>query len=149
MAKSNPLFVDSTLLHGDRIGTQFELSRILIYDEESVIVTITNHLGEVHHVVMKSTDDGAYQAKVWLSHQKMITYRFSVERGGRSLFESREYKARAQYALLEDWQPIDEPAVLTENPSPAPALPVAVRDTPPPALNYTRSVASLIEKWGL
>lgn len=145
MAKSNPLFVDSTLLHGDRIGTQIELGKILLYDDESVVLILTNHLNESRHVPMKLGEEGNYQTRVFLSHQKTITFRFVVEKEGRVLLQSAIYHARAQYAILEEWKPVFEEPTVALNP---PTTPKAKHSVPTVA-EYTRGVASLIEKWGL
>ena len=122
MAKSNPLFVDSTLLHGDRIGTQIELNKILVYESETVVVSVTNHLGEVQLVAMRPLEETGYQAKVWLSHQKLIRLQFSVEQDGKTLWRSPTYEVRAQYAILNDWEPDlrDPGEVPITTPAPAP-----------------------------
>jgi hypothetical protein len=145
MAKSNPLFVDSTLLHGDRIGTQIELTRAMVYEDENVVVVVTNHLGEAQHVPMKLSEEKTFVARVFLSHQKSITFRFVIEKEGKPLFHSATHQTRAQYAIIQEWEPyFDEP--LPES------LPRKVAAPPPPkplTPEYTRGVASLIEKWGL
>jgi hypothetical protein len=106
MAKSNPLFVDSTRLHGDRIGTQIELTQILLYEDEVAFVVVTNHLGEVDQVPMRLTEELTYQARVWLGHQKAITFKFVIEKAGKPVLQSLTHQARAQYVLSEIWVPV-------------------------------------------
>ena len=106
MTKSNPLFVDSTKMTGDSIGTQIELSGIALYEDESVLVMITNHLGEVRQVSMTLNEDLCYQTRVWLSHQKSFTYQFVVAKGEQRVLESVPKRARAQYAILDVWEPV-------------------------------------------
>ncbi len=108
MAKSNnPLFVDSTRLHGDRIGTQIELSNVLIYDDEAVMVVVTNHLGEVDQVPMKLLEETmTYQARVWLGHQKTVAIQFVIEKNGKPILQSATMQTRAQYVISEDWVPV-------------------------------------------
>ena len=141
MAKNNPLFIDSTRLHGDRIGTQIELTGILIYDDETVLVVVTNHLGEVDRVSMKLSEELTFQARVWLGHQKTINFRFVIEKAGKIILQSVTHHARAQYVISENWIP-----VLVEEAS-QPAVEANI-SLPIPA-GYTSTVASLIEKWGL
>ena len=145
MAKTNPLFVDSTILHGDRIGTQIELTRVLAYDDEVVIVEITNSIHEVQRVTMKLSDDGArYQARVWLGHQKSISYRYVIEKDGREFLQSESKQGRAQYALLDEWIPILADGL---------SLPATMPEIPQASSQmlgqYVGGVASLIDKWGL
>jgi hypothetical protein len=151
MAKANPLFVDSTKLHGDCIGTQFELNNVLIYDDETLAVFVTNHLGKTVRMPMKHSDTGTFEARVMLSHQKPVTYQFVIEKNGQAIFQSTAVQARAQYAIIEDWQPVE-----TTEP-----LPVTVETgaTPPPtrapdrelnmAADYALTIKALIEKWDL
>ena len=143
MAKNNPLFVDSTRLHGDRIGSQIELKDILIYEDEIILVVVTNHLGEVDRVPMKMTDDFNFQARVWLGHQKTIHFKFVIEKNGRPILQSAHHQARAQYLITESWIP-----VLVEEGAPEETQPTPQSNNPIPA-GYTSTVASLIEKWGL
>jgi hypothetical protein len=146
MAKNNPLFVDSTLLHGDRISTQIELHKVLIYDDETLFVVLTNQLGETQRVPMKLSTELNFQARVWLGHQKSITFRFVLEKRGREALQSATYKARAQYALIEDWEPAwgDDVAKIKED-----AKPLALLPNAPLPGDYASTVSSLIQKWGL
>jgi hypothetical protein len=146
MAKSNPLFIDSTILHGDRIGTQVELNKILVYDDEVVIVEVTNQIREVQRTTMKpcSFEEMRFQARVWLGHQKNISYRFVIEKDGREILQSATRTGRAQYAIIDDWIP-----VLADGPA-FPASPPEIPQASGPMLGeYVSGVASLIDKWGL
>jgi hypothetical protein len=165
MTKHNPLFVDSTKFHGDVICTQIELKNVLLYDGETLWVMITNHQDVSRRLQMRSLDDRTYEAKIHLNHQTSVTYRFVIEKDGERVFQSANLKARAQYAVIEEWEPFfdqeEEPGappaptpLVTEEKQPetmgerapvppAPALPTAsrVRET-------SMNVRSIIEKWG-
>jgi hypothetical protein len=144
MAKANPLFIDSTILTGDRIGTQVELNKVLAYDDETVLVEITNQLGEVQRVVMKMNEEHRFQARVWLGHQKSITYRFVIEKANREFLQSATRQGRAQYAIVDDWVPVLADGIAL--PPSAPEIPQA---SAPMLGQYVSGVASLIDKWGL
>lgn len=150
MAKNNPLFVDSTLLHGDRIGTQIELNQVMVYEGESVSVLIINHLGESRQVPLKANDEGGFQARVFLSHQKVITYRFLLERDGKVFLQSTAKQLRVQYAIIEDWSPAQSgeevPSAVLSEPKPVAKRPLLEK---PFKSEYTKDVVALIEKWGL
>jgi hypothetical protein len=147
MAKRNPLFIDSTILHGDRIGTQVELHKIALYEDECVYVVITNQNDEVQRVLMKLNDENRYQARVWLGHQKSITYRFVIEKNGKEYLQSILRPARAQYAIIDEWVPVlAEPDARFDN-SDKGFVPT---QTEGPMLGaYVSSMASLLDKWGL
>jgi len=146
-AKRNPLFVDSTILHGDRIGTQVELHKIALYEGESVYVVITNQHDEVQRVLMKLNDELRYQARVWLGHQKSITYRFVIEKDGKEFLQSTLRPARAMYAIIDEWVPVlPEKDARFEN-SDKGFVPA---QTDGPMLGaYVGSMATLLDKWGL
>jgi hypothetical protein len=148
MSKSNPLFVDSTKLHGDAIGTHIELRNVMVYDGEELLVVITTHQGIALRIPMKSQDDRNYEARVHLNHQKNISYQFVIERDGRVLLQSPSRRARAQYAIIEDWAPQlgDEVAPFVEVGS-QPGTPAGV--SPDWPREYAGTVKSLIDKWGL
>lgn len=144
MAKANPLFIDSTKMHGDSIGTQVELSRVVLYEGEDLFVLITNHLGEVREVRMSINEDLSYQTRVWLNHQKTFSYRFVINQGEKHFLQSVEKKARAQYAIVDRWEPVlaEARAVSTgEEFESATALGPSIPD-------HVKSVASLIDKFG-
>lgn len=141
--KSNPLFVDSTKMTGDSIGTQFELGKILIYDEDSLHVCVTLPGGEVTEMKMTLNAEGNFQAKVWLRHQKSFSYQFVIERDGKRILQSVARQARAQYAILDQWEP-----VLAE-PNALPAKSMESLQTPHASIpDHVKSVASLMEKFG-
>ena len=165
MAKSNPLFVDSTKLQGDAIGSQFELKKVLIYDDENLAVIITNHLGNSQRVFMKMNENGDFEARALLNHQKTITYQFVIERAGRRILQSAPKQIRAQYAIIDEWEPLrsrgrvlagnmnpDEIPTMSPATAVAAVTPVATA-TPATGADWpaesARNVKSLIEKWGL
>lgn len=143
MAKANPLFIDSTKMTGDSIGTQFELSGVAIYEDEELFVLITNSLGEVTQMPLHINGDFNYQTKAWLRHQKSFTYQYVIDKGGQRFLQSVAKQARAQYAILDSWEPVlAEPGALpareAETAAPSPA------NIP----EHVKSVASLMEKFG-
>lgn len=160
MSKANPLFVDSTKFHGDLISTQIELTRVLLYDDEAVFVIVTDHKGLSRRTAMKPSDDErAYEARVHLSHQTLVTFQFVIEKDGRWFMQSNPYKTRVQYALVETWEPGDPDAVpvVCEPPSllqpSAPALPGATTSSGATNSNWARessaNLRSLMDRWGL
>lgn len=149
MTKSNPLFVDSTKLHGDRIGAQIELTGVLVYDTDRVSVNISDHLGQQHRLEMKVHDDGAPIARVWLQHQKPIAISFSIDREGQSTLHTGVHQLKAQYVISLPWQPIlgeFEAEKVAEAPAVKPSF--GLPDTPW-AGDYAQTVEALIEKWNL
>lgn len=147
MAKANPLFIDSTKMTGDLIGTLIELKDVILYDEETLHVLITNHLGQISHQPMALNEDLNYQSRVWLNHQKNFTYQFVVAKGENRFLESVPKQARAQHAIVDEWVPVlAEPgSVLPNNFDMRPAAPAANTRIP----EHAKSVASLLEKFGL
>lgn len=147
MSKANPLFIDSTKFHGDAIGTQVELRNVMVYDGEDLFIVITTHQGIPLRVPMRAMDERTYEARVHLNHQKHISYHFVIERDGRLLLQSQSRRARAQYAIIEDWAPMlgDEVAPFINVPEPAQPTPLPA-DWP---REYAGTVKSLIDKWGL
>lgn len=148
MTKTNPLFVDSTKLHGDSIGTHVELKNVMVYDGEELILLVTNHQGVAIRVPMKASEERSFEARIHLNHQKAITYQFVIEKDGRTVLQSAVYRGRAQYALIEDWQPLG----VTGAPTPEPAkLAGTAKDATEKGWpgEYAKSVRGLIEKWGL
>jgi len=146
MTKLNPLFIDSTKTHGDSIGTHVELKNVAVYDGEDLFVVVTNHQGVAMRVPMKmQVDENNYEARVHLNHQKAITYQFVVEKDGQLVLQSATLRTRAQYAIIEDWQPIGAD---TPPPVAAPADDGRDPNKPWPG-EYAKSVKGLIDKWGL
>lgn len=144
MAKANPLFIDSTKMVGDSIGTQFEVSRVALYDDEALFVLITNDVGAVTRQKMNLNDELNYQARVWLGHQKSFTYQFALEKNEQRILQSAPKKARVKYAILEKWEPVlaDEHADQGAPPE------VSVDQMQANIPEMTKSVASLIDKFG-
>lgn len=137
--KTNPLFVDSTKMTGDSIGTQIELSRIALYEGEVLKVIVTDHMSEVTSMEMNLNEELNYQARVWMRHQKSFTYQFVIEKDQRRILQSAPKQVRAKYAILDQWTPV----LAEEN------IPPVETEAPVSANIHTqvRSVASLIEKF--
>lgn len=117
MSKTNPLFVDSTKFQGEQVSTQVELRKVLLYDDESLFVVVTNHLGFTLRTAMRPVENSfTYEARVHLNHQTPIRYRFVIEKNGRKALHSTVYKGRAQYAIIMEWDPaLKEPLEADEN----------------------------------
>lgn len=103
--KLNPLFVDSTKFQGDSIPTQVELSGILLYPEEIVVMTIQDSVGTKQTVTLAEHEGNTCNGRVWLKHQQEITYRYDVQKRGQVLFSSRPQTIRASYAIMDAWNP--------------------------------------------
>lgn len=144
MAKANPLFIDSTKMVGESVGTQFELSRVALYEGEGLFVLITTHQGTVTRMPMILNDELNYQAKVWLAHQKTFSYQFVIEKDGTRILQSAPQKNRAKYAILEKWEPVLADA--HADPGTPPEISVSEMQTNIPELS--KSLASLIDKFG-
>jgi hypothetical protein len=146
--KNNPLFVDSTKFHGDLIATQIELRKIMLYDDETVFVVITNHQGDSKRIQMKQTEEG-YEAKVHLNHQTLVTYRFVIEKGGKNFMYSESFKGRARYAIIEEWKPTEEiPAEIPAEPVTGAALNTAGHLNSTWPREQAMGIRNLIDKWG-
>lgn len=156
MTKHNPLFVDSTKFHGDLICTQIELKNVLLHDGEALFVMITNHQDISRRLPMKALDDRTFEAKIHLNHQTQITYRFVIEKDGERVFQSANLKARAQYALIEEWEPCFEEVptelLAVEAEEVTDAGPVDNSVPQQPSVSRVRessmNVRNIIEKWG-
>lgn len=142
MTKTNPLFVDSTKLHGDAIGTHVELRNILVYDDEEVFLVITTHQGVSLRIEMKAGEGRCFEGRVHLNHQKSITYYFVIEKRGKTVLQSNVRKTRAQYAIIEDWQPLGTTTATIDTQT-------ANATETPWSGEYARSMKSLIDKFGL
>jgi hypothetical protein len=158
MSKSNPLFVDSTKLRGDRIATQIELTDVLLYDDESVFIIIqTSHDG-ILKIPLRLSDEQTYQAQAWLGHQDTVSYKFVIEKVGTLLFQSTWEEVRAQYAIVVPWKP-KQP----EDGAGLPAVKASAEDQGVPASvtgrfpesaakpglePHSSTLSSLIDKWG-
>lgn len=105
MTKGNPLFVDSTKLQSDTIGTQIELQNIFLREGEEVFVKITNNKGQVHRAKLKYlAEDFLCHGQVWLNHQQKMMAQFYIEKDGQILYNSDIFSSRATYMLQFDWQ---------------------------------------------
>lgn len=144
MAKANPLFIDSTKMVGDSIGTQFEVSQIALYEDEALFVLITNHLGTVTRMPMVLNEDLNYQTKVWLAHQKTFSYQFVIEKNGERVLQSALQKNRAKYAILEKWVPV----LAEAHADPGIPCELGVSEIQSNIPELSKSLASLIDKFG-
>jgi hypothetical protein len=144
MAKANPLFIDSTKMIGDSIGTQFEVSKIALYEGEGLFVLITNHLGTVTRMPMVLNEELNYQTKVWLAHQKQFSYQFVIEKDGQRILQSAPQKNRAKYAILEKWEPV----LAEEHADPGEPCELSVSEMQTNIPELSKSLAGLIDKFG-
>ena len=157
MTKSNPLFVDSTKTRGDLIGTQIELRNVMVYDDETLSVLVTNNHGMSTRTPLKVLDYRSYDARVHLNHQTHVTYQFVIEKDGQILWLSAQHTGRAQYAIVEVWEPlIDEEAIasakaLIEKPlnSLDHKADTSNGHGPEWARESSMNVRALMDKWGL
>ena len=155
MAKSNPLFVDSTKFQGDLIVTHIELKDVLIYEEEMLSVIVTNHQGITRTMEMTVVEGRSFEARIHLNHQTAFTYQFVIEKGGARVYQSLIFEGRASYSVVQKWNPVLE--------DPAKDLPPTVEvvdaaattseeEDVDPSLAWAREsskeVKSLIDKWG-
>lgn len=144
MAKANPLFIDSTKMVGDSIGTQFEVSKIALYEGEGLFVLITNHLGTVTRMPMVLNEELNYQTKVWLAHQKQFSYQFVIEKDGQRVLQSAPQKNRAKYAILEKWEPV----LAEEQADPGEPCELSISEMQTNIPELSKSLAGLIDKFG-
>jgi hypothetical protein len=115
MMKTNPLFVDSTRIHGDRIGTQVELTNIILFDDERISITVMGQRGEPIHTQLEPIDEKTFGARVWLRHLEKISYQFVIENGDRRVFHSAIIQGHAEHMIVEEWTPsIEEVPALIE-----------------------------------
>lgn len=153
MSKSNPLFVDSTKLRGDLIGSQIELRNCMIYDDEQLFAVVTNHQGLTTRTAMKVLDYRSYDAKVHLSHQTHFTFQFVIEKNGQIEWVSAQHTARAQYAVVEMWEPLMDPSAIEAAKSllnkPLNSLDHKQDDGAAWARESSMNVRALMDKWGL
>lgn len=153
MTKSNPLFVDSTKVRGDVIGTQIELRKVMIYDDEQLYVLVTNNQGMTTRTQMKVLDYRSYEARVHLSHQTHVTFQFLIEKDSKILWLSAQHTGRAQYAIVEEWDPLtDETAIAAAQSlinKPLNSLDHKSEDPNAWARESSMNVRALMDKWGL
>ena len=144
MAKSNPLFIDSTRIHGDRIATQVEVTGVLLYDGERLSITVTGQRGEPNHIQLEPIDEKTFGTKIWLKHLEKINYQFVIEADDRRMFHSVIKQGRAEHAIVETWEAATEETValseLKKEEQPIPRTWVA---------DAASKAESLIEKWDL
>ncbi len=146
MTKNNPLFVDSTKLPGDLIPCHVELKKILLLDGEHLSLHLLNHEGQLIKKEMEPSEQNCFETRLHLNHQTQIHYQFVIEDENKEeIFKSQVYTERAQYALVEDWEPCaDKPSLPTMNsPKTEPTLSGSTWRREP-----TPSYRELMEKWG-
>ncbi len=155
MTKSNPLFVDSTKTRGDLIASQIELRNCMVFDDEQLIVIVTNNQGMTTRTPMRVLDYRSYEARVHLCHQTHFTYQFVVEKDSKVIWLSPQYTGRAQYVTVEIWEPILDKS--------AAAAAEALIHKPINSLDHqqeedngatwaresSKNVRALMDKWGL
>ncbi|MBX3018562.1 MAG: hypothetical protein KF767_11775 [Bdellovibrionaceae bacterium] len=124
MAKSNPLFIDSTLLRGDMIGTQIEIGDVLLFDGEALYLVLLNENSEEICLPMSPTGDTSYEAFVRLVHQRPVRFYFGIAKEGELLYRTHDYERIAMYALIEVWDPIPVYQPLLRSAAPAAEEPV-------------------------
>ncbi len=106
MAKSNPLFVDSTLLRGDSIGTQIELHDVLLFDGEAIYLLLLTENDEEICMPLTPTTETSFEVFVRLVHQRPVKFYFGIAKDGELLYRTENYERIAMYALIETWNPI-------------------------------------------
>ena len=149
MTKTNPLFVDSTKFHGDPIATQIELQKVIPYDDERLVAIVTNHQGISRRIEMTLSEAQNFEARLSLNHQQPITCQFFIEKQGVTLFHSRPYKGRAQYALIQEWEPLPgAPEPTLPSLSAGGFIPAKITGNASWAKETSQGIKSLMDKWG-
>jgi len=153
MSKTNPLFVDSTKMRGDRIGTQVEVQNIILHDGEKLFITVLGQQGQPMNTELEPMDETSYGGRVLLKHLEGISYQFVIEAGEARLFHSTIKQARAEHALVDKWEPVMEEVVSLMDlkreeiaASPAASAPSSDRKW---ISDAARTGQSLLEKWDL
>lgn len=106
MKSSNPLFVDSTKFAGDGVRTQFELTKVLLYEGEKAFAKVINNDGHPQIVPLHEAHPGVFSGSIYLRHLEEIRYLFFIKFEDRILLSSREYSRRAAYLISESWEPL-------------------------------------------
>lgn len=112
--KENPLFVDSTKTRGDNVKTVFELNRLLLRDDERLIIKIVEEPQGRQHEVLMRREEEAYTARVFLQHQNKLRFQFVILRDTQVVFTSLIHEDRVNYLIELDWQPSWERKLLFE-----------------------------------
>lgn len=126
MAKMNPLFVDSTRLQGDVIGTHVELSNIILFDDENLYLVLIQEDGQEVYYSMQAEESNTsdlptvYQAHLQLKHQSEMKAYFGIEKNGELLLRSNCEDKTAVYLWTETWTPIEEFYPLRNKPADEP-----------------------------
>lgn len=156
MTKANPLFIDSTKTRGELISSQIELRNVQVFDDEQLFVLVMNNKGITTRTQMKVLDYRSYEARMHLNHQTHVTYQFLIEKDSKVLFLSQQHVARAQYAIVEKWEPLmGEAAEKTETLADRPLNTIdaekseTTSDHSSWARESSMNVRALMDKWGL
>ncbi|MCB9027007.1 MAG: hypothetical protein H6625_11855 [Bdellovibrionaceae bacterium] len=103
--KANPLFVDSTKTRGDNVKTIFELSGLLLRDNERLLLKIIEEPQVRQHEVLMKTEEDTYSARVFLQHQNKIRYQFVILNETRVILASNVFEDRVNYLIENKWEP--------------------------------------------
>lgn len=155
MTKGNPLFVDSTKLKSDSIGVHIELTNLILHDEESVFIKVTNEKGQINRTALKySSEEGVAQGQLWLFHQQKVTYQFYIVKDQNIIFTTDVVESRASYILQHKWQPcFKTSSLLKVQKSVSSPKPKSKERSQKKAANESVSrgverVSSVMAKWG-
>ena len=105
MKKNNPLFVDSTKFHGDRILTTIELTNVCTHFGETIFVKIKDTEAKESIVPMATQSENQWVGKIYLPHQKKIEYQFFITRNEIIVATSKLKTTQAVYTISESWEP--------------------------------------------
>lgn len=146
MKGNNPLFVDSTKFAGDGIRTQFELSRLFLYEGERAIAKVVNLDGHSQIVPLHENQSLSFSGSIYLRHQEEISFQFIIKKEDKELFHSAEYKGRATYLISETWEPVIGWNTTVREVKPKPKVPSRILSEPLPEFEAQRkSLLSAVE----
>ena len=104
--KHNPLFVDSTKVHGDSVPTIFELYRIFLYEGEKVYLYVEESNGNFHREVLKFNEKNqCWSTYLYLAHQTRVRFQYIIKNNDEVVFKSQQYSDLAKYNLETQWSP--------------------------------------------
>lgn len=118
MSRTNPLFVDSTKLHGETITTQIELDGVLLRDGEKVFAKVETRTGEVNVLPLSPVNERLYSGGTWLKHQEEITLQFFISHNQVVILSSKPKRVRVSYVICESWQPLIAGVVVEKEETP-------------------------------
>lgn len=152
MAKTNPLFVDSTKMRGDRIGTQVEVQNIILHDGEKLFITVLGQSGQPMNTELEAVDETSFGGRVLLKHLENIRYQFVIEAGDARIFQSAIKQGRAEHMIVDKWEPVMEEVVSLmdlKREEAASSQPMAPSSDRKWISDAARTGQSLLEKWDL